>query len=141
FPDPTLFRSGKGSRATGAAVIAIAVGMALAAAAFHGTWNVLVKVSGDPVATFRRATLVAGLIATIVFVPAWLLLGRPTLDPAAAGFCLISSLLETLYLWLLSAAFRRGELSAVYPIALGSAPLLSVRVGLAVVGELVASLQ
>src|SRR5437870_1331705 len=119
----------------------LAVGMALAAAAFHGTWNVLVKVSGDPIATFRRATLVAGLIATIVFVPAWLLLGRPTLDPAAAGFCLISSLLETLYLWLLSAAFRRGELSAVYPIARGSAPLLSVLVGLAVLGERLATLQ
>src|SRR5439155_1374323 len=84
-------------------------------AAFHGTWNVLVKVSGDPIATFRRATLVAGVVATIVFVPAWLLLGRPPMDPAAAGFCLVSSLLETLYLWLLSAAFRRGELSAVYP--------------------------
>ncbi len=132
---------GKASRATGPSVIAIAVGMALAAAAFHGTWNVLVKVSGDPIATFRRATLVAGLIATIVFVPAWLLLGRPTLDPAAAGFCVVSSLLETLYLWLLSAAFRRGELSAVYPIARGSAPLLSVLVGLAVLGERLATLQ
>ncbi len=122
-------------------MIAIAVGMALAAAAFHGTWNVLVKVSGDPIATFRRATLVAGVVATIAFVPAWLLLGRPSLDPAAAGFCLVSSLLETLYLWLLSAAFRRGELSAVYPIARGSAPLLSVLVGLAVLGERLAALQ
>ncbi len=122
-------------------MITIAVGMSLAAAAFHGTWNVLVKVSGDPIATFRRATLVAGLVATIAFVPAWLLLGRPSLNPAAAGFCLVSSLLETLYLWLLSAAFRRGELSAVYPIARGSAPLLSVLVGLAVLGERLATVQ
>jgi len=122
-------------------MIAIAVGLALVAAAFHGTWNVLVKVSGDPIATFRRATLVAGVVATIVFVPAWLLLGRPPMDPAAAGFCLVSSLLETLYLWLLSAAFRRGELSAVYPIARGSAPLLSVLIGLAVLGERLATLQ
>src|SRR5437879_11444153 len=122
-------------------LIAIAVGLALVAAAFHGTWNVLVKVSGDPIATFRRATLVAGVVATIVFVPAWLLLGGPPMDPAAAGFCLVSSLLETLYLWLLSAAFRRGELSAVYPIARGSAPLLSVLIGLAVLGERLATLQ
>jgi drug/metabolite transporter (DMT)-like permease len=120
---------------------AIAVGLALTAAVFHGTWNVLVKVSGDPIATFRRATLVAGLVATIAFVPSWLLLGRPPLAPAAAGFCLVSSLLETLYLWLLSAAFRRGELSAVYPIARGSAPLLSVLVGLAVLGERLATSQ
>ena len=113
----------------------VAIALALTAAVFHGTWNVLVKVSGDPIATFRRATLVAGVLATAVFVPAWLLFGRPALDPAATGFCLLSSALETLYLWLLSTAFRRGELSAVYPIARGSAPLLSVTVGLVVLGS------
>jgi drug/metabolite transporter (DMT)-like permease len=120
---------------------ALAIGLALMAAALHGTWNALVKVSGDPIASFRRATLVAGAIATIAFVPAWLLLGRPAISPAAVGFCVISSLLETLYLWLLSAAFRRGELSAVYPIARGSAPLLSVVVGLIVLGERLGPLQ
>ena len=119
----------------------VAVALALVAAVFHGTWNVLVKVSGDPIATFRRATLVAGLLATAAFIPAWLLLGHPSIDPAAAGFCLVSSVLETLYLWLLSAAFRRGELSAVYPIARGSAPLLSVLVGLVVLGERLAPPQ
>jgi drug/metabolite transporter (DMT)-like permease len=120
---------------------ALAIGLALMAAVLHGTWNALVKVSGDPIASFRRATLVAGAIATIAFVPAWLLLGRPAISPAAVGFCVISSLLETLYLWLLSAAFRRGELSAVYPIARGSAPLLSVVVGLIVLGERLGPLQ
>ena len=103
-------------------MIAIAVGLSLAAAAFHGTWNVLVKLSGDPIATFRRVTLTTALVATIPLLPAWLLLGRPGLDPAAAGLALLSSVLETAYLWLLSTAYRRGELSAVYPIARGSAP-------------------
>jgi drug/metabolite transporter (DMT)-like permease len=120
---------------------AIAIGLALAAAVLHGTWNALVKVSGDPIATFRRATLVAGVLATAAFIPAWLLLGHPSISPAAVGFCVISSLLETVYLWLLSAAFRRGELSAVYPIARGSAPLLSVVVGLIVLGERLGPLQ
>src|SRR5690242_16914915 len=119
----------------------VAVALALIAAVFHGTWNVLVKVSGDPIATFRRATLVAGVLATAAFIPAWLALGHPSLNPAAAGFCLVSSVLETLYLWLLSTAFRRGELSAVYPIARGSAPLLSVMVGLIVLGERLAPAQ
>jgi drug/metabolite transporter (DMT)-like permease len=119
----------------------VAIALALTAAVFHGTWNVLVKVSGDPIPTFRRATLVAGLLATAAFIPAWLLIGRPALNPAATGFCLVSSALETLYLWLLSTAFRRGELSAVYPIARGSAPLLSVTVGLLVLGERLAPVQ
>jgi drug/metabolite transporter (DMT)-like permease len=116
-------------------MIAIAVGMALVAAVFHGTWNVLVKVSGDPIATFRRATAMSAVVATLSLVPAWSILGRPTLTPAATLFCVVSSVLETTYLWLLSTAYRRGELSAVYPIARGSAPLLSVFVGLFVLGE------
>jgi len=116
-------------------MIAIAVGMAIVAAAFHGTWNVLVKVSGDPLATFRRATFTAAAVATVSLVPAWLIFGPPSLSPAAALLCLLSSLLETTYLWLLSTAYRRGELSAVYPIARGSAPLLSVLVGLILLGE------
>ena len=122
-------------------MIAIAVGMALVAAAFHGAWNVLVKVSGDPIAIFRRATLLAAVVATIALVPAWVVLGRPGLDPVAAGLCLFSATLETAYLWLLSAAYRRGELSAVYPIARGSAPVLSVLVGLTLLGERLAPAQ
>src|SRR5438874_1131846 len=115
--------------------------MALAAAAFHGTWNVLVKVSGDPIHTFRRVTLTTAATATIALLPAWWLLGRPALDPAAAGLCFLSSILETAYLWLLSTAYRHGELSAVYPIARGSAPLLSVLAGLALLGEKLATPQ
>jgi hypothetical protein len=99
-------------------MIALAVGLALAAAVFHGTWNVFVKVGGDPLVTFRRMTLMAAVVATLPVIPAWLLLGRPALAPAAAALCLASATLETVYLWLLSTAYRRGELSAVYPIAL-----------------------
>lgn len=122
-------------------MIAIAVGMALVAAVFHGTWNVLVKVSGDPITTFRRATAMAAVVATLSLGPAWFFFGRPTLTPEAAVLCLVSSVLETAYLWLLSTAYRRGELSAVYPIARGSAPLLSVLVGLLLLGEHLTSSQ
>src|SRR5213083_1434883 len=115
--------------------------MALVAAVFHGTWNVLVKVSGDPITTFRRASYMAAIVATLSLGPAWLIFGKPSLVPASAGLCLLSSLLETAYLWLLSTAYRRGELSAVYPIARGSAPLLSVLVGLTLLGERLTSPQ
>jgi drug/metabolite transporter (DMT)-like permease len=122
-------------------MIAVAVGMSIVAAAFHGTWNVLVKVSGDPIATFRRATTMAAVVATLSLVPAWLIFGRPSLTPGAAALCLLSSVLETTYLWLLSTAYRRGDLSAVYPIARGSAPLLSVVVGLVLLGERLGAAQ
>src|SRR5205814_9674503 len=69
-----------------APMIAIAVGLALVAAVFHGTWNVLVKVSGDPITTFRRASYMAAVVATLSIAPAWLILGKPVLTPAAVGF-------------------------------------------------------
>jgi len=116
-------------------MIAAGVGLALLAAALHGTWNVILKVSGDPLRTFRRATLMSGVVATIALVPELVILGRPSIRLAAIGLCAVSSVLETAYLVLLSIAYRRGELSAVYPIARGSAPLLAVAVGLVLLGE------
>jgi drug/metabolite transporter (DMT)-like permease len=102
---------------------------------------VLVKVSGDPMTTFRSATIAAALIATPVTAVAWLLAGRPGLSAAAAAWCALSASLELAYLWLLSTAYRRGELSVVYPIARGSAPLLAVIVGLGVLQEKLTGLQ
>ena len=99
------------------------------------------KVSGDPMATFQRATLAATLVATPPVTVVWLWAGRPGLAPAAAGWCVLSGLLEVTYLWLLAAAYRRGELSAVYPIARGSAPLLAVIAGLVLLHERLTGLQ
>lgn len=122
-------------------MIAAAIGLALVAAAIHGTWNVLVKTSGDPLATFRRATLVAIGVATPLTAVAWWLSGRPGVSPAAAGWCTLSASFELAYLWLLSAAYRRGEISVVYPIARGSAPLLAVLAGIGLLGERLAPTQ
>jgi drug/metabolite transporter (DMT)-like permease len=116
-------------------VTAVAIALALAAAALHGTWNVLIKVSGDPMETFRRATIVAALVTTPLTAIAWLATGRPALPLAAVGLAAISAALELAYLYLLSAAYRSGELSVVYPIARGSAPLLAVVAGLGLLGE------
>jgi drug/metabolite transporter (DMT)-like permease len=91
--------------------------------------------------TFRSATIAAALIATPVTAVVWLLAGRPGLSPAAAGWCALSASLELAYLWLLSTAYRRGELSVVYPIARGSAPLLAVIVGLGLLHERLTGLQ
>jgi drug/metabolite transporter (DMT)-like permease len=98
-------------------------------------------VSGDPMATFRRATIAAALIVTPPTAVVWLLNGRPPISAAAAGWCLLSVALELAYLWLLSAAYRRGELSAVYPIARGSAPLLAVGAGLGLLHERLSAAQ
>jgi drug/metabolite transporter (DMT)-like permease len=122
-------------------LIPVAIALALAAAALHGTWNVLVKVSGDPISTLQRATVAGAVLMTPPALIAWLVTGRPSLGWAAAGLAALSALLEIAYLFLLSTAYRRGELSAVYPIARGSAPMLSVLVGIGVLGERLAAAQ
>jgi drug/metabolite transporter (DMT)-like permease len=122
-------------------LIPVAIALALAAAALHGTWNVLVKVSGDPLRTFQRATAAGALLMTPPALVAWLLTGRPVLTWAAAGLAALSALLELAYVVLLSAAYRRGEISVVYPIARGSAPLLAVIAGFGILGERLAAAQ
>jgi drug/metabolite transporter (DMT)-like permease len=101
----------------------------------------VVKISGDPMASFQRATIAAALVATPPVAVAWMLTGRPGLSPAAAGWCFLSASLELIYLWLLATAYRRGELSVVYPIARGSAPLLAVLAGLGLLNERLSTAQ
>jgi drug/metabolite transporter (DMT)-like permease len=91
--------------------------------------------------TFQRGTLAVVLLSTPLVAVAWILTGRPALVPAAAGLCALSGVLEVTYLWLLAAAYRRGELSAVYPIARGTAPLLAVIAGLGLLHERLTALQ
>ena len=122
-------------------MVLAAIGLALAAAVIHGTWNVLVKTSADPLTTFQRATLLGALIGTIPVGIGWFIAGRPAISFAALGFALASAVFELAYLWLLSAAYGRGELSVVYPIARGSAPLLAVLIGFVILGERLTGLQ
>jgi drug/metabolite transporter (DMT)-like permease len=60
-----------------------------------------------------------------VFLPlgAWLLLTQPV-EPAGWAVVTLSAGLEALYYWTLSQAYRYGDLSLVYPLARGSAPIL-----------------
>ena len=92
-------------------------------------------------ATFRRATMAAALIVTPPTAVVWVLAGRPGISAAAAGWCALSVTFELAYIWLLSSAYRHGELSAVYPIARGSAPLLAVGAGLGLLNEKLSGAQ
>ncbi|MFZ5852968.1 MAG: EamA family transporter [Chloroflexota bacterium] len=108
----------------------------LGLAAFgHAAWNVLLKTSGDPLRTSGRA-MIAGVTVGLPFaVAAYLLAGGPAIPPAALALAVASGLLETVYFVFLSAAYRRGDLSVVYPIARGTAPLFAIAAGVGILGE------
>lgn len=94
------------------------IAIVLFAALVHATWNALVKVSGD---RFFAMAAIMGT-GTIVMIPAIFYVDWPTAE--AWPFLLISSLLHLGYFGLLIFSYRHGDLSAVYPVARGSSPLL-----------------
>jgi drug/metabolite transporter (DMT)-like permease len=105
------------------------------AAVMHATWNVALKTSGDPLITSGRAMIAGTLVAAPFAVVAWFLDGRPTIPGDALILGVVSGLLEVIYLVLLAGAYRRGELSVVYPLARGTGPLLSILAGVTLLGE------
>jgi drug/metabolite transporter (DMT)-like permease len=105
-----------------------ALALALGAAVLHALWNLLLARAADP----RAATAAALAVAVVVLAPIAAAAG--TVHAAAWPYVAVSATLEAGYYLLLSAAYRRGELSAVYPVARGAAPVLVLAAGLAGVG-------
>jgi len=116
-------------------VSAAALGLALAAAVVHAVWNLALARESD----VEAATAVALLVALVVWaLPAALLGG---VSARAWPYIAASSVLELAYFALLAAAYARAEMSVVYPVARGLAPLLLVVAALAGVGGAVGALQ
>jgi drug/metabolite transporter (DMT)-like permease len=110
-------------------------GLVAAAAVLHVAWNVLLKTAGDPL----RAAAIGMTSAAAVIIPAaaigWFAIGRPAVPVEAVLLAAASGVLEAAYFGFLASAYRRGDLSVVYPIARGTAPLLAVAVGIGILGE------
>lgn len=111
------------------------IGLVAVSAVLHVAWNIRLKTAGDPL----RAATVGMLAASVGIVPvgavAWWATGAADLPVAGVALGIVSGMVEAGYFILLSAAYRRGDLSVVYPIARGTAPLLAVAVGVVVLGE------
>jgi drug/metabolite transporter (DMT)-like permease len=105
------------------------------AAVFHAAWNALLKASENPLSLAARAVSLGTIASLPPVAIAWLVTGRPGLPPVGWLIVIGSAVLELLYFVALSTAYQRGELSVVYPIARGTAPLLAVLVGLTLLGE------
>jgi uncharacterized membrane protein len=90
----------------------------LTAAFLHAFWNALVKGSGDK-------TIVLGLIALGHVVPGIAIAAlAPIPGWAAVPYIIASTLIHWGYYYFLNLAYRMGDLSLVYPITRGLAPVL-----------------
>ena len=101
----------------------------LFAAACHAGWNALIKVGLDPLSTTTLISLGAGLVALalapLVGMPAW----------AAWPWLIASVIVHLCYFASLIESYRTGDLGQVYPIARGSAPLMTAAATTVFIGE------
>jgi drug/metabolite transporter (DMT)-like permease len=114
---------------------ASALVLSLAAAVVHATWNMLVARARDP----QAATAVGGVIGALVLVPLALVTWR--VDPAALPFAAASAIIHVAYFALLARGYAYGELSTVYPLARGTAPVLVLAGAAVVLGESPSAVQ
>jgi drug/metabolite transporter (DMT)-like permease len=105
------------------------------AAVLHVTWNVLLKTAGEPLQAAAIGLTTGAIIVCPVAFVVWLGDGRPEVPLQTLVLSVVSGILEAAYFAFLASAYRRGDLSIVYPIARGSAPLLAVAIGVIVLRE------
>jgi drug/metabolite transporter (DMT)-like permease len=109
----------------------------LAAALLHAGWNALAKSAGgsgdgsagDPLIE-TTAILVAGAVLSLACLP---FLTTPA--PESWPYILASGVIHVAYFHLVAAAYRAGDMSLAYPLARGSAPLLTGLASGALLGE------
>lgn len=94
----------------------------------HAVWNLLLARARDSVA----ATGVAMAVGCVAFAPVAVLAWD--VRSGAVPWVVASSALELAYFALLAVAYSRFELSAVYPLARGSAPVIVLLVSVVFLG-------
>jgi drug/metabolite transporter (DMT)-like permease len=112
------------------AAISLTVFLAvLAAAALHAGWNAILKVKLEPF----LAMVLINLAGSLVALPFVLITGFPRAE--AWPWLIASVLVHVAYYIALTSAYERADMGQVYPVARGSAPLLTAVVSIAFLGE------
>ncbi len=102
-----------------------AVTLAVLFSAFcHASWNAMIRMRGDKLVSITLLVGAAGLIAVpgLFFVP--------LVRSAAWPFLITSALVHVGYNSFLALAYHHGELTKVYPLVRGSAPITTLAISL-----------
>jgi drug/metabolite transporter (DMT)-like permease len=97
----------------------------------HASWNLIIKLDLDRfLALFLIQTLMGFMGLAMLFV-------FPLAAPASWPYALTSGVIHLCYYTFLAKSYRTGDLSQVYPIARGAAPLLTFIGAFALTSEVV----
>ena len=103
----------------------------LLAALLHASWNLIVKLDLDRFLALFLIQVLMGVMGLAM------LLAFPLAAPQSWPYALASGLIHLGYNTFLARSYRTGDLSQVYPIARGTAPLLTFFAAWALAGEAV----
>ncbi|MFP6729690.1 MAG: EamA family transporter [Alphaproteobacteria bacterium] len=109
--------------------------LVLCAAIMHAVWNSILKLGTDRLMTMAVVFGMGGLLSPLLIVA-----GPPPL-PESWIFILLSAAIHCLYFFFLVQAYEIGDLSHVYPLARGSAPLMVAAGAALFAGELLSPFE
>ena len=108
--------------------------LVLLAAVLHASWNIVAKRAGGD----QRFTLITSLFTSVLWLPAGLWFGWhevPRWGWLEWGVVSASAIVHLLYFNTLLAGYRAADLTVVYPLARGGAPLLTAAAAVVLLGE------
>lgn len=108
--------------------------LVLLAALLHAIWNIAAKRAGGDF----RFTLFVALFVTLVWAPVALWLGAPALPTWGLevwALLALSAAVHLAYFVVLLRGYRAADLTVVYPVARGSAPLITAGTAVLWLGE------
>ena len=106
-----------------------ALALALGSAVLHAAWNLLLARARD-VQAAAAATFLLSVALAAPFAAVWW-----SAQPSVWPYALASTLLETVYVVALAAAYRTTDLSFVYPLTRGLAPVLTLGAAVLLLGH------
>ena len=111
-----------------------ALALVLLAAVLHATWNFAAKRAGSD----SRFALASALWVVVLWAPVAVWFGwqeLPTWGLAQWGVVCASAAVHVLYFNTLLRGYREADLTVVYPVARGSAPLVTATAAVLLLGE------
>jgi drug/metabolite transporter (DMT)-like permease len=107
----------------------------LFAALLHAAWNAVIKFGDDKLQGMVLLSIAHALIGLAMVI------AFPLPDPASFGWLAASVVLHWMYKAFLTLAYQRGDLSRVYPISRGTAPMVVLVISLLFLGDVISTTE
>lgn len=107
----------------------VALLLVVGSAGMHAAWNYLAKRATDSLAFLCAVCMLVPVIAGMVMMVAWLAAGNLP-DFSTWKLAILGGFVQAAYISFMGAGYNRGDLSVVYPLSRGSAPIFIAVLGL-----------